>query len=174
MKLLFKGEEKEYYVSVLRVQITANKKWINLVLVYGLCDTPMMLASNIPIKSKDEVIKITRCYLNRWRIEEYFKFKKQEYKFENFRVRSLTSINSLNKLLTYTIGLIAILSEKIGKREFVNKIIKESNSLKDKVYLWFYQLARGIYNILSMAKTGIKNWQNIRKKKESDGQISLL
>ena len=65
-------------------------------------------------------------------------------------------------------------SEKIGKREFVNKIIKESNSLKDKVYLWFYQLARGIYNILSMAKTGIKNWQNIRKKKEYDGQISLL
>ena len=174
MKLLFKGEEKECYVSVLRVQITANKKWINLVLVYGLCDTPMMLASNIPIKSKDEVIKITRCYLNRWRIEEYLKFKKQEYKFENFRVRSLTSINNLNKLLTYTIGLIAILSEKIGKREFVNKIIKESNSLKDKVYLWFYQLARGIYNILSMARTGIKNWQNIRKKKEYDGQISLL
>ena len=52
----------------------------------------MMLASNIPIKSKENLIKITRCYLNRWRIEEYFKFKKQEYNFENFRVRSLNSI----------------------------------------------------------------------------------
>lgn len=174
MNLMFQGEEKECYVSVLKVQITAKKKWINLVFVYGLSDTPMMLASNIPIKSKEDVIKIARCYLNRWRIEEYFKFKKQEYNFENFRVRTLKSINNLNKMLTYTIGLIGLLSEKIGKREFVNKIIKESKSLKDKVYLWFYQLARGIYNILSMARAGIRDWENIRKTKSYDGQLSLL
>ena len=174
MNLLFQGEEKECTVSVIKVQITAKKKWINLVLVYGLGETPMMLASNIPIKSKEDVIKIARCYLDRWRIEEYFKFKKQEYNFENFRVRTLKSINNLNKMLTYTIGLIALLSEKIGKREFVNKIIKESKSLKDNVYLWFYQLARGIYNILSKAKCGIRDWQNIRKIKQYDGQLSLL
>ena len=174
MNLLFQGEEKECSVSVIKVQITAKKKWINLVLVYGLGETPMMLASNIPIKSKEDVIKIARCYLDRWRIEEYFKFKKQEYNFENFRVRTLRSINNLNKMLTYAIGLIALLSEKIGKREFVNKIIKESKSLKDNVYLWFYQLARGIYNILSKAKCGIRDWQNIRKTKQYDGQLSLL
>lgn len=174
MNLLFQGEEKECFVSVIKVQITAQKKWINLVLVYGLGETPMMLASNIPIKSKDDAIKIARCYLDRWRIEEYFKFKKQEYNFENFRVRTLNSINNLNKMLTYAIGLIALLSEKIGKREFVNKIIKESKSLKDKVYLWFYQLARGIYNILSKVKCGIREWQNIRKVKQYDGQLSLL
>ena len=174
MNLLFQGEEKECSVSVIKVQITAKKKWINLVLVYGLGETPMMLASNIPIKSKEDVIKIARCYLDRWRIEEYFKFKKQEYNFENFRVRTLKSINNLNKMLTYTIGLIALLSEKIGKRDFVNKIIKESKSLKTNVYLWFYQLARGIYNILSKAKCGIRDWQNIRKAKQYDGQLSLL
>ena len=174
MNLLFQGEEKECSVSVIKVQITAKKKWINLVLVYGLGETPMMLASNIPIKSKEDVIKIARCYMNRWRIEEYFKFKKQEYNFENFRVRTLKSINNLNKMLTYAIGLIALLSEKIGKREFVNRIIKESKSLKQKIYLWFYQLARGIYNILSRAKCGIRDWQNIRKTKQYDGQLSLL
>lgn len=174
MNLLFQGEEKECYVSILKVQITAKKKWINLILIYGLCDTPMMIASNIPVKSKEDVIKIARCYLNRWRIEEYFKFKKQEYNFENFRVRTLKSINNLNKMLTYAIGLIALLSEKIGKREFVNKIIKESKSLKEKVFLWFYQLARGIYNILSIARTGIRDWEDIRKVKIYDGQISLL
>ena len=134
----------------------------------------MMLASNIPIKSKEDVIKIARCYLDRWRIEEYFKFKKQEYNFENFRLRTLQSINNLNSLLTYTIGLIAILSDKKGKKEFVNKIIKSSNSLKDTVYLWFYQVAKGIYNILAMARTGIKDWQNKRRIKEYDGQLSLL
>lgn len=174
MKLMFQGEEKECKVSVIKVQITAKKKWINLVFVYGLSDTPMMLASNIPIKSKEDVIKIARNYLNRWRIEEYFKFKKQEYKFENFRVRTLKSINNLNKLLTYTIGLVALLSEKIGKREFINRIIKESNSLRNDVYLWLYQIARGMYNILRMARTGIKEWQSIRKTKQYDNQITLF
>lgn len=174
LKLLFQGQEKECFASVLKVQITAQKKWINLVLVYGLGETPMMIASNIPIKKKEDVIKIARCYLDRWRIEEYFKFKKQEYNFENFRVRTLKSINNLNKMLTYTIGLIAMLSEKIEKREFINKIVKASNSLKSKVYLWFYQLARGIYSILSNAKIGIREWQNIRKMKECNNQLSLF
>ena len=76
MKLMFQGEEKECSASVTRVQITAKKTWINVIFVYGLGDTPMMIASNIPIKSKEEVIKIARLYMNRWRIEEYFKFKK--------------------------------------------------------------------------------------------------
>ena len=174
MNIMFQGEIKECYVSVLKVQITAQKKWINLILVYGLGETPMMLASNIPVKSKEDIIKITRCYINRWRIEEYFKFKKQEYKFENFRVRTLKSINNLNMMLTYAIGLIGLLSEKVNKREFVKKIIQESKSLKDNVCLWFYQIARGIYNILKMAKTGIKEWQEIRKTKEYTGQLSLL
>lgn len=174
MKLFFQGEEKECYVSVLRVQITAEKRWINLILVYGLGETPMMLASNISIKCKEDLIKTVRCYIDRWKIEEYFKFKKQEYHFENFRVRTLKSINNLNSMLTYTIGLIALLSEKVEKRKFVNVIIKESKSLKEDVYLWFYQIARGIYNILKMARTGIREWENIRKQKTYNNQISLF
>lgn len=174
MEIMLQGEKKECSVSVLKVQITANKRCIYLILVYGLGETPMMLATNISMKSKEDVIKISKLYLNRWRIEEYFKFKKQEYNFENFRVRTLKSINNLNKLLTYTIGLLAILSDKKGKKEIVHKIIKESQALKSKVYLWFYQIARGIFNILKNAKTGIRDWQNIRKTKAYDGQLSLI
>ena len=174
IKVMFQGEEKECFVSVLRVQITAKKKWLNLVLIYGLGETPMMLATNLNIKSRDDLIKVSRYYLDRWRIEEYFKFKKQEYNFENFRVRNLISINNLNKMLTYAIGLIAILSDKIGKRKFVQIIINRSNQLKNKVYLWFYRFSRGIFNILKMAKTGIRDWQNIRKSKIFYGQLSLL
>lgn len=174
LKLMFQGEDKECFASVLRVQITANKKWINLVLVYGLGETPMMIATNLDIKSKEDLIKVARCYLDRWRIEEYFKFKKQEYNFENFRVRSLNSINNLNKMLTYSIGLLSLLNEKLEKKQFIQHIIKESNSLKDKVYLYLYRLARGTFNILKMAKTGIKEWQDIRNVKIFDGQLSLL
>lgn len=174
MDIVLQGEKKQCFVSVLKVQITANKRLINLVLVYGLGETPMMLATNISIKSKEDVIKVSKLYLNRWRIEEYFKFKKQEYNFENFRVRTLKSINNLNKLLTYAIGLIAMLSDKKGKKEIVHTIIEESQALKSKVYLWFYQVARGIFNILKNAKTGIRDWENIRKQKIYDGQLSLI
>ena len=174
LNIFFQGENKECYASAMRVQIIAKKEWINLILIYGLGETPMMLVSNIPLKSKEDLIKTVRCYIDRLKIEEYFKFKKQEYNFEDFKVRSLKSINNLNKMLTYTIGLIALLSEKINKREFVNKIIKESKSLRDKIYMYFYQLSRGIYNILKMARTGIKDWQHVSKRKEYAEQLSLL
>ena len=172
--IMFQNIEKECLISVIKAQITASKKWINIFFVYGLSDTPMMLASNIPIKSKEDALKVARLYFSRWRIEEYFKFKKQEYNFENFRVRSLKSINNLNLLLTYTIGFIALMCEKLGKNMFAQEIIKESNSLRDKVYLWFYQMARGIYNILKNAKIGIKEWQNIQKSPPNYCQISLF
>ena len=172
--IMFQNIEKECLISVIKAQITASKKWINIFFVYGLSDTPMMLASNIPIKSKEDALKVARLYFSRWRIEEYFKFKKQEFNFENFRVRSLKSINNLNLLLTYTIGFIALMCEKLGKNMFAQEIIKESNSLKDKVYLWFYQMARGIYNILKNAKIGIKEWQNIQKSPPNYCQISLF
>lgn len=172
--IMFQNVEKECLISVIKAQITASKKWINIFFVYGLSDTPMMLASNIPIKSKEDALKVARLYFSRWRIEEYFKFKKQEYNFENFRVRSLKSINNLNLLLTYTIGFIALMCEKLGKNMFAQEIIKESKSLKDKVYLWFYQMARGIYNILKNAKIGIKEWQNIQKTPPNYCQLSLF
>lgn len=54
------------------------------------------------------------------------------------------------------------------------KDCKESKSLKENVYSWFYQIARGIYNILKMARTGIREWENIRKQKIYNNQLSLF
>ena len=58
-------------------------------LVYGITETPMILATNKDIKSKDDVVKVARIYFSRWKIEEYFRCKKQIFQFENFRVRKL-------------------------------------------------------------------------------------
>ena len=49
---------------------------------------------------QDYVIRIARTYFSRWRIEEYFRCKKQTYQFENFRVRRLEAINALNFYIT--------------------------------------------------------------------------
>ena len=59
----------------------------------------MMLATNKEIRSKEDVIRIARTYFSRWRIEEYFRCKKQTYQFENFRVRKLEAIMRLTFIL---------------------------------------------------------------------------
>ena len=67
VKLLlhYKGQAHEAYLSHIKVQITASRKDIYLVLVYGITDHPMMLATNKEIKSKDDVIKIAKLYFSR-------------------------------------------------------------------------------------------------------------
>ena len=139
-----------------------NNKEYTLVIVYGLSDEkPMKLLTNIKLDNKKDVIKIVRLYLSRWRIEEHFRGKKQEYDFENMRVRTLESMNNLNMMLTIHLGHIAILADKMDKNLLTIKIIYASESLKDKAIVRLSQIARGIKNILKYAHKGIKEWQNI-------------
>lgn len=44
--LIYKGKKHDAYLSHVKVQITASKKDIYLVLVYGITEHPMMLATN--------------------------------------------------------------------------------------------------------------------------------
>ena len=46
----------------------------------------MILLTNRNIHSKEDVIKVVRLYFYRWRVEEYFRSKKQEYEFENIKL----------------------------------------------------------------------------------------
>lgn len=55
--LLFRGKCHDAYLSHVKVQITASRKDIYLVLVYGIKEYPMMLATNKEIRSKEDVIK---------------------------------------------------------------------------------------------------------------------
>ena len=159
------NEEYELMLSYTKATLPYNKKEYTLVIVYGLSEEhPMKLLTNIEIKDKDDAIKIARLYLSRWRIEEHFRGKKQEYDFENIRVRTLESMNNLNMMLTMHLGHIAMLAEKINKNLLTIKIIYASKSLKEKSIVWLSQIARGIKNILAYAHEGIKKWQNIDTK----------
>jgi len=162
MRLDFSDESKEVFISHTRVTLPYNDKEYTLVIVYGLSENkPMMLLTNRKIKGKKDLIKVVRLYMYRWRVEDYFRAKKQEYDFENFRVRNLESINTLNLMLQLRMGHLTILAESINNKLLPIKIIKRSKSLKSKVCLWFNQLARGIGIILEYAKTGISEFKYI-------------
>lgn len=150
---------------------TASKKDIYLVLVYGITEHPMMLATNKKIKSKEDVVNIALTYFSRWRIEEYFRCKKQMFQFENFRVRKLAAINALNFYITLCMAFPAHMSMKSETHALKAAIIQKADPIKEKVQFSYYRLAKGISGILSYAKEGIRLW--FRTKRPSYRQLCL-
>ena len=171
MKLIYKGKEHDAYLSHVKVQITASRKNVYLVLVYGITEHPMMLITNKEIKSKEDVMKTALTYFSRWRIEEYFRSKKQIFQFENFRVRKLTAINALNFYITSCMAFLAHISMKPETNALKVLIIKKADPIKDKVHFCYYRLAKGICGILSYAKEGVRLW--FRTKRPAYHQLCL-
>ena len=163
--VFYKGKDHEAYLSHVRVQITASRKDIYLVLVYGITEHPMMLATNKEIRSKEDVIRVARIYFSRWRIEEYFRCKKQVFQFENFRVRKLHAINALNFYITVCMAFLAMVSMDSESNTLKAAIIKTANPVKKKVFFCYYRLAKGISGILSYAREGIRLWFRTKRPK---------
>ena len=169
--LIYKGKSHDAYLSHVKVQITASRKDIYLVLVYGITGHPMMLATNKEIRSREDVIKVAKTYFSRWRIEEYFRCKKQMFQFENFRVRKLTAINALNFYITLCMAFLAHISMKPETNALKVCILQKADPVKEKVHFCYYRLAKGISGILSYAKEGIRLW--FRTKRPAYRQLCL-
>ena len=131
----------------------------------------MMLATNKEIHSKEDVVRIAKTYFSRWRIKEYFRCKKQVFRFENFRVRKLSAINALNSYITLCMAFLAHLSMKPETNVLKVSIIKTAAPIKEKVYFCYYRLAKGVCDILSYAKEGIRLW--FRPKRPAYRQLCL-
>ena len=156
--VFYKGRQHQAYLSHVNVQITASRKNISLVLIYGITEHPMMLATNRELKSKEDVVRIARLYFSRWRIEEYFRCKKQVFQFENFRVRNLKAINALNFYITLCMAFLSAISMKSETNALKVSIIQMAAPIKEKVQFQYYRLAKGISGILSYAKEGVRLW----------------
>lgn len=163
LPLFYKGKMHDAYLSHIKVQVTASRKDIYLVLVYGITEHPMMLATNKEIKSKDDVIRAAKLYFSRWKIEEYFRCKKQVFQFENFRVRKLKAINALNFYITLCMAFLGHISMKSETNMLKVAIIRTADPIKEKIVFCYYRLAKGISGILSYAKEGIRLWFRTRR-----------
>lgn len=169
------NKKKKAKISYIPVRLPANpEKLLTMVVVYGIGKTPMMLLTNITSDKKIIAKSITKAYLLRWRIEDYFKFKKQQFSFEDIRVQSLNSIKNLNQILTLVISFIGLLSEKQDQTVFIMEIFDKAKAIYDEKELKFtyYRLANGIKNILNKITTGIQHLIPIGKKTQSQ-QLSL-
>jgi hypothetical protein len=160
-----KGKTVSCKIAVIPVSLPKHPKVpLNLVVVYGFGKDPMMLLTNLQGNDKRLADTITKVYLLRWRIEEYFRFKKQQYAFEDFRVRSLNAIRVLHRVLTLLAGLIGLLSEKREESLFVMELIAISRRIyrpkkgKEKRKFLHYAIADGIFLLLRRCSTAIADF----------------
>ena len=163
LKLFYRSKEHQAYISHVKVQLTAAKRSVYLVLVYGITEHPMMLVTNKAISNKDDVIKIARLYFSRWRIEEYFRAKKQIFDFENFRVRKLRAINALNFYIGIAMSFLGHMTRKDAANALLKSVLEAARPIKDKVQFYYYRIADGIAELLRYAHSGICDWFKPRR-----------
>ena len=168
------GKVKKCKFSYIPISLPAiPDEKLTLVVIRGFGKIPMMLITSLNPTDKRLSLAILKVYLKRWRIEEYFRFKKQQFNFENIRVRSLNSIRTINLLLSITIGFIAILSQRKKESILVLLILKISKRIYDIPEFDYYALADGIYTILQKTKTGIKSFIKSRSRKRKSQQLTI-
>ena len=166
------GKKIDVKISIIPIELCEFKGTpLNLVAVYGFGELPMMLITNLSSYDKRICVAVCKVYLMRWRIEEYYRFKKQQFGYENLRVRSLKSIRNLDLLLTIAIGYIGFISEKSDERITVMHIIEHSKRVYGANKFVFYAIADGLFAILSKCRQGISD---MLKKKPKSTQLSLF
>ncbi len=112
---------------------------------------------------------VTKVYLMRWRIEEYFKFKKQQFDFEDIRVWSLKSIRNFNLITTITVGYIGIMIAEKPNSMFFIELKKCSKRIYDIPKFIYYAIGYAIESILVKTKVGIQSFiPNIYKSQQYD------
>jgi hypothetical protein len=153
------GKKVKCKISIVPVELPKFPgKHLNLVICYGFGKDPLMLLTNLESNDERLCVTITKVYLMRWRIEEYYRFKKQNFGFEKFLVRSLKSIRNLDLMLTIAIGYIGTLSEKVDVSIEVSAIVTASKRLYGLAKFTFYAISDGLFAIFSKSYTGISRF----------------
>jgi hypothetical protein len=160
-KCTLHGETIHCKVAEIPMQIVEFGDYpLYLTAVYGFGRKPMLLLSNCRGSDPGFCTAIAKMYLLRWRIEEHFRFKKQQYNFEDFRVRSLRAIRTLHQLVTLLCGYLALLTQQPDTviscflREAA-RAVPRARKRKPKKFL-HYELAAGLAKLLRKTSANLK------------------
>lgn len=167
-----RGYKVQCKISIIPIKLPCRPNDnLNLVVCYGFGKVPMMLITNLKSEDKRLPVAIVKVYLMRWRIEEYYRFKKNQFKFEDLRVRSLNSIRNLNLILMIVVGYIGYISEKQDGKSYVLELIHISKRIYEISNFVFYAIADGLFAVLSKGKAGISD---MLKKKSKSAQLTIF
>ena len=136
------------------------KTWYTLVIVEGFGVQPMLLLTNKSVKIADgkALWRIVEIYLTRWKCDECYRYIKQSYNLEDFRVMSYVSIRNITVLvhaIAYFTSIYMGVSLKL--KIMVQKIFILSKRFFGVPTFFNYAMADGIFELLKTARTGLKN-----------------
>lgn len=160
----FRGNSYNLKVSsfTFKIKSTINKvlskKLLTLVIVKGYAIDPetkneayMALITSRQISGKDKTLSVVKDYVLRWKIEENFKYKKQQFGLEQIKVRKFNRIQALGRLLSMILFFNNVINlEAVGK--VVRKIRKQS---RKNISFWLYRIADGLAKSISFFVTDL-------------------
>ena len=165
------GVQADCKVSIIPIRLPCKPKAdLNLVVCYGLGKIPLMLITNMKSDDNRLAVTVAKVYLMRWRIEEFYAFKKQQFGLEGLRVRSLNSIRNLDLLLSIAIGYIGYMSAKGDEGKVVMELLHISKRIYEPPKFFFYALADAMFAVFARAKPG---FSHLLRKRPKDPQMSL-
>lgn len=166
------GRKIECKISYIPVRLCEfPNKALVLAAVYGFGVQLLLLLTNLDVSEKKKMcMTATKVYLMQWRIEEYFKFKKQQFELEDLRVMSLQSIRNLNLFATLVTGYIGMMSCEKEDTIFMLELKECSKRIFDIPKFILYGLGYAIEWALARTHSGIKGFLF---PKEQSQQITL-
>ena len=150
-----KGKKTHCKIFVTPIELPAFSGQIfNLVICKGFSDKPMLLITNVFDDDNAICMTIVKCYLLRWKIEEFYRFKKQTFNFEDIRVMSLKAMNNLNLLLNILIGFLSMKSTESQDKPIIVSLINQVKRIYEAKNV-LYTICAGLSIVFSIANTGL-------------------
>lgn len=159
-----KGKSYDLKISHVPVSLPFMKEEpLKMVVVYGYGKNPMKLLTNKSIQSKQDVLRIVKAYITRWRIEELFRVQKQEFQLERVRTLSLTSLKLIYRLVNYLIGAYSLKLET--NTQLTASILAKARAHRDAKTVAFhlYRFIRGMTRLLALDCTALSSFKHKRK-----------
>ena len=151
--------------------------WYTLVIIEGFGKQPMLLLTNktVNIHKSKELWRIVEIYLTRWKCDECYRYIKQSYNLEDFRVMSYKSIRNIVAfvhVIAYFTSIYMGVSLKLSV--MVQKIFILSKRFFGVPTFFNYAMADGIFELLKYTRCGIIRFKGKIGLGLDDFQLSLF
>lgn len=167
------GKEVQYNIrfGFVPVQLPNMDAPLNMVVVQGISNKPMMLLTTLQINpGEKDLWFIIQAYMKRWSIEETIRFVKQTYDLENIRVLRYTRLQNMMALLLAVFYFVAVVLDQTQKLTIMaGHILKSAKRVFGIPDFKYYALGDGLSNIFSRFPGQLQNQSEIRQSQLSFG-----
>ena len=174
------GKEEFLHLSFGAVTVALPddpSNWYTLVIIEGLGKQPMLLLTNkqVNIYKSKELWRIVEIYLTRWKCDECYRYIKQSYNLEDFRVMSY---NSIRNIVAFVHAIAYFTSIYIGFSLKLDVMVQKIFILSKRLFgvptFFNYAMADGIFELLKTTRSGIIKFKGRTGINYDDYQLSLF